>query len=77
MPVQKQKSSLIMYMNKPIISFVIGFILLAFFITDEMRMLLQFIDICYTIHFSKVTDSTRICFFTFHDAIILVLPATE
>ncbi len=45
MPVQKQKSSLIMYMNKPIISFVIGFILLAFFITNEMRMLLQFIDI--------------------------------
>ena len=56
MPVQKQKSSLIMYMNKPIISFVIGFILLAFFITDEMRMLLQFIDICYTIHFSKVNN---------------------
>lgn len=45
-----------MYMNKPIISFVIGFILLAFFITDEMRMLLQFIDICYTIHFSKVNN---------------------
>ena len=42
-----------MYMNKPIISFVIGFILLAFFITDEMRMLLQFIDICYTIHFKS------------------------
>lgn len=45
-----------MYMNKPIISFVIGFILLAFFITDEMHMLLQFIDICYTIHFSKVNN---------------------
>ena len=45
-----------MYMNKPIISFVIGFILLAFFITDEMRMLLQFIDICYMIHFSKVNN---------------------